>query len=68
MDRDNIKFEQEVARAQKQTRRDLIHSAFPSQGTEKPSYMGSQSMSPSKDTNYTDTPPQYGNMSGQGLQ
>jgi hypothetical protein len=48
-DESSIKAGQSDARSRQLSNRALIHSAFPSQGTEQPSYMGSQSMAPGSD-------------------
>jgi hypothetical protein len=37
------------ARQRQLSNRSLIHDAFPSQGSEQPSHLGSQSTSPNKD-------------------
>ena len=42
------------ARKRKEANRALIHSAFPSQASPQPNYMGSQSTSPTKQDNYPD--------------
>lgn len=52
--KESIAFEQATAKAQKEGRRDLIHSAFPPQGTEQKATEGSQSVPPTKEDNTTD--------------
>jgi hypothetical protein len=54
-DMEAIKKGMAEARQRKMKNRSLIDSAFPASSNPQPAYQGSQSMSPGKSDNYTDT-------------